>query len=321
MIHYKNSYKFSIAFILTVILWLLIALPSASAATATEVWVNNVKLDSSAYYLANGSGTATTTKPASGGYAYFDAASGTLTLYNMQLDTLHTYATYDSLLFANGDLEIVLTGASTLQYNNSNIGTYMGIYVQGLLTISGSGSASIQFDSTALGTAVYGIYSHDMAIASGTLNVRTSGLYVTHGIVSYSDIYITGGNTTVQIDAIYAIGFLMQTGDFRMTGGTANATVSAEVGRDRAHHKRYLAGRRNRHVFIDFIQHKQRRRGRFIRECGTLPAAILCSAGRIPRCCPIPSPIRYRRLMWKPMLRTTSAAATRASGYPRRTGF
>ncbi len=81
----NRTRRLTAVFILVTLLSLFFALPSASAANATEVWVNNVKLDSSAYYLANGSGTATTTKPATGGYVFFNAAAGTLTLYNAQL--------------------------------------------------------------------------------------------------------------------------------------------------------------------------------------------------------------------------------------------
>ncbi len=225
----KRTRRFATVFIVVTFLSLFLALPSASAA-ASEVWVNNVKLDSSAYYLANGSGTATTTKPASGGYVYFNASAGTLTLYNAQLNTPHLQS-YESLLFANGDLTIILTGTNTLQYTaTSTSGTYMGIYVQGLLTVTGSGSAAIQMNSTSTsGAVLYGIYSHDMKIESGTLSAQVSGYGQVFGIDSYFDILITGGSITLNCEGVYAIAVLAQAGDFTMSGGSVTATSNTEA--------------------------------------------------------------------------------------------
>ena len=223
----NRTHRLTAVFILVTLLSLFFALPSASAANATEVWVNDVRLDASAYYLANGSSTATTTKPATGGYVYFNAAAGTLTLYNAQLNTTH-FQSYNSLLFANGDLTVVLAGTSTLQNTATSAGTYMGIYVQGLLTLTGSGSATIQMNCTSVSIALYGIYSHDMKIEGGTLNVDIDGLDAVYGIDSYYDIYISGGNITIDADGYYGIGVYAQTGDFRMTGGSIYVTGSSD---------------------------------------------------------------------------------------------
>ena len=226
MINHKKTYRFSIAFILVTLVALFLALPSASAA-ATVVWVNDVKLDSSAYYLASGSTVATTTKPATGGYAYFNVAAGTLTLYNMQLNTPHTYNTYNIPLFANGDLNIVLTGASTLQYHNNDARKFMGIYVQGSLTISGSGSLSINISNTNAASILYGIYVHDLAIASGTISMDLESVNMIFGFDSFGDILVTGGSATIRCDGEDGYAIAAQMGDFRMTDGTVDALFTA----------------------------------------------------------------------------------------------
>ena len=128
---------------LTVVLFIALLLlcipaPPACAAGATSVWVNNLELTALTPYLADGAVAPSSSAPITGGYAHMNYATSTLTLNNMHLDTFHLQS-YGGLVFANGDLKVSLVGANILQSTILNTGTYIGMYVQGLLTVTGSG--------------------------------------------------------------------------------------------------------------------------------------------------------------------------------------
>lgn len=55
---------------------------TVSADSTDSITVDGVTLDTGAPYLANGASTACADRPDSGGYAFYDAATGTLTLHN-----------------------------------------------------------------------------------------------------------------------------------------------------------------------------------------------------------------------------------------------
>lgn len=219
----KKTSRIFFAMMIAVFLFSVFALPSASAAGATSVWVNNVELNAGSPYWKNGNLPAT----ASDWNAHFDAATSTLTLNNAVIGTLHAYSSYNGLLFANGDLTLVLTGSSTLQYGATSLGTYMGIYVQGLLTVTGSGGASILLNGTAFSSYLYGIYTHDLAIEAGTLNIQVNCVFMSYGIASYGDAVISGGSVTVGCNGLMCNGVYAQTGDFIMTGGRIAVTAIA----------------------------------------------------------------------------------------------
>ena len=71
---------------------------TVSADSTDSITVDGVTLDAGAPYLANGASTACADRPDSGGYAFYDAATGTLTLHNAVIsgaasDT-HNYGIY-----------------------------------------------------------------------------------------------------------------------------------------------------------------------------------------------------------------------------------
>ena len=106
------------------------------AANATEVIIGNsthlgIKLNAAKPYWKNGENSATTD---SVGYnAYFDSATGTLTLNNVNITDYYdepSYHTYSGIRVESGDLKIVLNGTNLIDistYTCSNIAA--GIYI------------------------------------------------------------------------------------------------------------------------------------------------------------------------------------------------
>lgn len=220
----KKINKYFFAMMIAVFLFSVFTLPSASAAGATSVWVNNVELNAGNPYWKNGNLPAS----ASDCNAHFDAATSTLTLNSAVINTPHAASGSQNLVSANGDLNLVLTGTSTLQYTANALGYYNGFHVNGLLTITGSGGANILLNSNDYNIYLYGNLSDTLAIESGTLDVQIGGVYNASGasgIASYKDISISGGNVTIGCKGIQCYMVFAMSGDFSMTGGNITATT------------------------------------------------------------------------------------------------
>ena len=170
---------------------------TASGSSETDsIIVGVVTLNSSTPYLANGASTASADKPTSGGYAFFDAANGTLTLHNATIeDDAWPLRTSYGIYFL-GDLSIVLEGTNTIK-GDGVAGSYdsYGIYCSGDVTISGD-SATIEG-----------------GIVAGTIPISC-------GIYSEGNIKIISGSVTVKADS-YAMNKAPITPDTGYTVRTA----------------------------------------------------------------------------------------------------
>ncbi len=221
----KKRNRVFFAIIVAVILLSVFAVPSASAAGATSVWVNNVELNAGNPYWKNGNLPAS----ASSWNAYFDASAYTLTLRDAQINTLtgdSVNLLYKGMIYANGDFTLVLSGASYLSYGGTASGAITGIYGNGTMTVRGEGSVDIQVTVTGVSQYGFGIYAaQDLTITGGTLTVETTSSYIAHGLYSQRDILYAGGHTT--ITNVGSRGRMVYTdgGIFRMTDGWISGTA------------------------------------------------------------------------------------------------
>ncbi len=181
------------AAILAATMALLLLPKQANAASVTEVYVGNTKLDAS---------TPSTT--AYGGTASFDAATGTLTLSGVSVPTSASYQinpTDYASIYADGDLKLVLIGANsaTAPDHTSSNSNVTGLRVAGSLTVSGGGSL------TATGGMAYqslGIFvEKDVNVLSGTLKGisgkrRPAGFLSSFGAFIVGALNVSGGSIT-----------------------------------------------------------------------------------------------------------------------------
>ena len=197
----------------------LVAMMGVLAVTASAdsptVYVGNV-LMTEGTYLANGKTSTQTTKP-SGGYAYLSGS--TLTLNNYSYTGAGTLigggADCYSAIYANGALDIVLTGSNTL--NMDDTATSYAIYTMGMLTIKkdtsggsltiknctrgieSSNNVLISSGSVAIDAAEYGIYSgaiYSIAGANLTITSATDGIYAKQAAL------ILGGKTAIEVQGV-----------------------------------------------------------------------------------------------------------------------
>ena len=154
----------------------------------------------SGQYLANGSAVASATPPASGGYAYF--GNSTLTLLDAVINTLTIIPGHDpimSLISADGDLNVVLAGSSTLNYSGSYAGGVQGIFAEGEMTIGGTGSILIILNNAASGANAFGIYGTGaLTVLSGSVTVTVSAARAAFALISSNNMLISGG--TLQLE-------------------------------------------------------------------------------------------------------------------------
>lgn len=227
----KKTHNRAAAVILVLIL--LCCTPKAWAATtgATLVQVNGVTLTSAAPYWANGSSTASTTAPASGGYIFFNAAAGTLTLNNAVVNTLSDIpgsSTRKACLFVDGDISVILSGASTLSYTGVVFSTLYGLCIWGKTTISGSGSLNVQINNTFTSSNCFAIYSRgDLTVLSGMLTLDVDANATGLGLTSDAALLFAGGNAQIETNAMQSIGVMTQYNDIRITGGSLTVTADA----------------------------------------------------------------------------------------------
>jgi LPXTG-motif cell wall-anchored protein len=229
----KTIHKIHCILVLIALLATGLFIPSALA-DAAEVWVNNVKLDASGCYLANGSTIATTTKPTTGGYAYFDASASTLMLYHAVIDDVTQVDLLNKgLIYAADDLNVVFIGDNFLSYNGSVANGLHGIIIKGSSTFSGSGSATIEIQNSGGGTSGYGVFcsAGDLSIFDCTLNIYVQADVSASGITVSGNILVSGSDITAYCKGNYSKGVYCPMAQFRMTSGklsmTAEATTAA----------------------------------------------------------------------------------------------
>ena len=204
-----------------------LAVSSASAAGATSVWVNGVELTASTPYWANGSGTASAAKPASGGYVYYDATAYTLTLHDALVSAGTSPPGMSSVLcgmYTNGDIDVVLSGASTISYPSGSYSAMYGLYIAGEATISGSGSLSVQLDNANAGSICRAIYSTlELSVLSGSLLLNASATTVATGFSSSADFVFAGGSAQIETSASQSEAIGASYYRIRITGGHISA--------------------------------------------------------------------------------------------------
>ncbi|MBN1776845.1 MAG: LPXTG cell wall anchor domain-containing protein [Clostridiales bacterium] len=213
------------AFVLVALLLLLLALPSASAAGATEVIINGVKLDASLPYWQNGSATASATVPVGGWNAYFDVSTSTLSLDDALADITERITGYPELtrglVQSNGDLTLELYGTSTLVFSGGTKDDpyeTVGFYVEGSLSVYGNGTINIPISTR---YDVYGMIADGtLEIVSGDINITLNADHSCCGMMARrAQILIGGGNVDIQCVADECLGCYMIDDGFRMTGG------------------------------------------------------------------------------------------------------
>ena len=71
----------------------------------------------------------------------YNAETKTLTLNGAEIDTAHTDGSYTSGIYAEGDINIVLRGSSSINISGGQITA--GVHANGVISISGGGSLGI----------------------------------------------------------------------------------------------------------------------------------------------------------------------------------
>ena len=147
---------------------------------------------------------ATVEGSANTGWSY-DESTSTLTLTNYNSTDVISVGTETCQIYSDGDLNIVLEGTNTL-----NLTSTYGIYVEGNLTISGSGTLNIA-------NATNGIYA-------------TKNITVTSGTISASSMQARGGGITVDNGKIDLTGSVIAS-DGQITinkGNIKSTTITAK---------------------------------------------------------------------------------------------
>ena len=178
---------------------------NVNAVTATEVNVGSATLNSTNNYTADG--TTAIPDPGDGhratGYALFDANSGTLTLNRFSTSNISYQGDYYSRLWAVYDLNLVLVGNNVLASNNSACSDDCYVLsVDGNLTITGSGSLTIENQPISTGYYNIGIYVDEFVIDSGIVNVNglLSGLSISNYMsISSGTLDATGGEGAIAV--------------------------------------------------------------------------------------------------------------------------
>ena len=177
-------------------------LPTVALATgpATSVWVGEVELTSTNPYTTNGKTAVATPDSLGTSYALFNSTTATLTLHNFTYSGEgQTVSSAQAAIYADGDLNIVLEGESSVIQTGNSSGSSCGVYCQGELTISGDGTLNATGGS-ATSDRSNGIYAASVAISGGSV-VATGGNNEnarSYGIRSSSFVTVSGGSVIAQ---------------------------------------------------------------------------------------------------------------------------
>lgn len=226
---------FSILLSLALICLLIPALQQpAKAANATSVTITGITLSSGKYLTENG--TVVTSRPASGGYAWFSSA-GSLSLHDFKVGISGVRG-----ISANGNLSIYLYGDNYIRTNTNHYAIYAdgNVYIYGMdsgklaaysdeaCAIYATGSVTLNsgdVEAVSYGSNVINAQAA-VLIKGGTLDViSTTGDYP--AIWAKTSINISGGDTTVTAPAS-AIN--CSSGYVTISGGRVTADSSASNG-------------------------------------------------------------------------------------------
>lgn len=222
----KRWSRKSAALVLVLLLALCAVVPVASAGGGTVVYVNNIFLSSSSPYWKNGNA------PASAGdwNAYFNVAANTLTLRDAVINT-PSDSTVDTgtqaLVYADGNVTVVLEGNCELSYTGADGHQIAGIYSNGTLTVKGSGSAILRIATTANQSVVGFAGSDGLTVEGGTLDILLTSSDATAAFASGSTILFSGGSVVAVCYGSIAYVVNVIAGTFRMTGGSVKAIAQS----------------------------------------------------------------------------------------------
>ena len=202
--------------------------------------------------------------------ASYNAATNTLTLTNANLSTGYVYYEEEdygvgAVIYADGDLNIVLEGENTVTASYSSIEYFYGIDIDGTLTLSGGGSLTVTSENyVAIDTSDNASFidctvkanaeneaidiGDDLYVLEGVEIEATST--TDYGIETGDDLIVYGGEITavnesdstamdIDVDLLVYGGSIVATGekygidvadDFNIEGGTVSATATGTNG-------------------------------------------------------------------------------------------
>lgn len=153
--------------------------------------------------------------------AVYDPDTSTLTLNGANLSKGHVYYKYDdydigAVIYADGDLNIVLEGENTVTASDSSIEYFDGIDIDGTLTLSGGGSLTVTSEKcVAIDT------SDNASFIDCTVKANAENEAIDIG----DDMYVFGD---AKIEATSTTGYGIETGDDLIVyGGSIDATGNA----------------------------------------------------------------------------------------------
>ena len=178
--------------------------------------------------------------------ASYNAATNTLTLTNANLSTGYVYYEEEdygvgAVIYADGDLNIVLEGENTVTASDSSIEYFYGIDIDGTLTLSGGGSLTVTSENyVAIDTSDNASFIDCTVKANAENEAIDIGddLYVLEGVeieaTSTTDYGIeTGDDLIVYGGSIDATGYdkgIYIDGHLSIEGGSVSATATADNG-------------------------------------------------------------------------------------------
>ncbi len=201
---------------------------------ATDVVLNQARLNGLTPYWANGSTTAQA--QLSDWNAYFDWETSTLTLKNAEVNLFASLwddpAAY-SYIQANGDITLELQGNSRVTEKDAYPATasdVIAMNTKGDLTVTGSGALDVQLHTD---TAVcLGMNSQkDLFWYGGALAFKgISRLAAAYGLAASGDrLFIDGGKIELYCKGTRVEAVSVPGGEFRLTGGFLDCTGIATV--------------------------------------------------------------------------------------------
>ena len=182
---------------------------TAMAAGSDSIWVGGVELTGSNPYLASNSSTPSASQPQSGGYAYWDASTNTLTLNDYTYSVKGYIYGYNGMtgayrkdmtavIYGNVDFSVVLNGENNLTNTGLSSEKILGSGIVGEgcnLTIKGTG----ELDIFASNRGVEMKYAHQrtLSIEGGKITIAPTA----NDTIEYEGIYSLYGSVVIKGNA------------------------------------------------------------------------------------------------------------------------
>ncbi len=217
--------------VLIFVLLLCLGATAALAAGAADVQLNGTLLTAADPYWKNGGGGS-----AADWNAFFDTSTSTPTL-RLKDAVINDTNGDGKYISADGDLNIALTGNSSIGGSPNAYDGPVGIFVNGNLKISdgsgnGSGTLTIQITHahsapSVLDGIMVGDPAYSFTMESGALHIILSDTDESYGIVPGGQLIVNGGVLTVNSSAPKV--FAVQAPQLTVTNGTFNVTANAST--------------------------------------------------------------------------------------------